>query len=72
MALAAGHPFEALGWNPLGAVALVVLVPGGLVAGALALRGHGVREPHAYPRWVRFGALAALLLNWAWLILRGR
>lgn len=72
LALASGHPAAALRWNPLGALALVALVAGGLVAGARALAGKGVREPHSYPRSVRWAALAALLLNWAYLIAVGR
>ena len=58
--------------NPLVSLALLVLVGGGVVAGALALAGRGVREPARFPAWVRAGLVVVLAANWFFLIVDGR
>jgi hypothetical protein len=58
--------------NPLVFLALLLLVGGGVAAGALALAGRGVREPARFPVWARAGLVVALAANWFFLIVDGR
>lgn len=72
LALARFDPAAAIRFNPLATVAAVLLVAGGLVAGALALAGHKV--PHRLPRLplaVRLAVVAALGGNWLYLVYAG-
>ena len=65
------HPIDALGANPLGALAAAAFAVHALWT---ALRIGGLRwAPAALPVTlrVRIGAAAALILNWAFLVLRG-
>jgi Protein of unknown function (DUF2752) len=58
--------------SPLAAAAWIALVAGGLVAGVAALAGVGVPEaPPRLPGWLRASVVAALLVNWAYLIWSG-
>ena len=55
--------------NPLAALTWVVLVGGGLTAGALALGGKSIKEPDwnlSLPR--RWLLVAVLLTNWVYLV----
>jgi hypothetical protein len=72
LALAQGDVGAALRANPLVTVALALLVGGGLVIGALALAGRGVRRPGRVPGWVRAALVVVLAANWFWLIVDGR
>jgi hypothetical protein len=72
LALLSGDVPGALHANPLAAVALVVLVGGGLVAGAIAVVGRGLREPERIPGWARAAVVLVLAANWLWLIVDGR
>lgn len=72
LALLSGDVPGAFHANPLVAAALVVLVGGGLVAGAIAAFGRGVREPARIPGWARAGIVLVLAANWLWLIVDGR
>lgn len=80
-ALALGDldPLAAFAVSPLAAAAWVLLIAGGLLAGGLALAGV---EPPALSRWVdrwsgqwslgaRLAFLAALALNWLYLLYTG-
>ncbi len=72
LSLGSGHPLEALRWNPLGCLALVALVLGGLIAGARALTGRGLKEPRSYPLWARLIVIGMIGANWIWLFVDGR
>jgi len=72
LALLAGLLPAALQANPLVTAALLVLVVGGLAAGALALAGRGVTDPERLPGWARPAVLVVLAANWLWLISQGR
>lgn len=72
LALRAGDLALALHLNPLVTSALALLVGGGLVAGLVALAGHGVKEPARYPGWTRAAVVLVLAANWIWLIVDGR
>jgi hypothetical protein len=62
----------ALQANPLIALAVVAFFVGGVVAPAWALvRAPVPALPNPLPRWLRAAMLAALLANWAWVIVRG-
>ncbi len=61
----------ALAWNPLAAAGVLVLVGGGLLAGAAGLAGLPLPRPRR-PAWLRPVVIAALLANWAWLVSAGR
>jgi hypothetical protein len=66
LALLAGHPLRALGWNPLFFICL------GLAAAWFAFRactGLTPRLETGRYAWIAF--LAAVLANWAYLIIRG-
>ncbi len=59
--------------NPLFTVAAFAFFAGGLVAFGLALSGRGVPDPpRRLPVALRAAAVAAVALNWAWLILDRR
>ena len=65
--LATGAPLEALAWNPL----VTVAIAAGVISGAALLLGW--KPPDAVRRLLNGRvALAALALNWAWLIAAGR
>lgn len=72
LALLSGDLAGAFHANPLVAAAFVLLVGGGLVAGAIALAGRGVREPERIPGWARAAVILVLAANWLWLIVDGR
>jgi len=72
LALLSGDLPGALHANPLVAAALVLLVGGGLAAGALAVAGRGVCEPARIPGWARAAIVLVLAANWLWLIVDGR
>lgn len=72
LSLLSGDVPGALHANPLVVFALVLLVGGGLVAGALALAGRGVREPERIPGWGRAALVLVLAANWLWLIVDRR
>ncbi|MCB1057825.1 MAG: DUF2752 domain-containing protein [Acidobacteria bacterium] len=58
--------------NPLATVGWVALIAGGLVAGAFALAGRPLREPREqWPGWVRGVLVAAVVLNWTYLLHHG-
>ena len=72
LALARGDLGGALAWNPLAALALI----GGVLACALAplwiaARGPVPRFAPALPARARLALVAALALNWAYLVVRG-
>jgi Protein of unknown function (DUF2752) len=54
--------------NPLVAAACVVFFVGGLAAGIAALAGRPLREPRLGPA-ARALAAAAVVVNWAWVLL---
>jgi hypothetical protein len=58
--------------NPLAAAAAIAFLAGGLIAGVAALAGRPLREPARYGPGVRLGLLAAVAMNWIWLLLGSR
>jgi hypothetical protein len=58
--------------SPLAAAGWSVLIVGGLAAGVASLARLEVPEPPRHlPRMLRWGAIAAVLANWAYLIWSG-
>jgi uncharacterized protein DUF2752 len=55
--------------NPLAAAAGILFFGGGAIAGAAALAGRPLREPHLGPR-ARGTAILALAINWVYLLIR--
>jgi len=72
VALLSGDFAGALHANPLVAAAVIVLVGGGLAAGAIAALGRGVKEPARIPGWARAAVVLLLAANWLWLVVDGR
>ncbi len=72
LALAHGDLAGALAANPLVTLGLAVLLVGGLLDGALALFGGGVRIPSRLSGWLRAAFILVLAANWFWLIVDGR
>ncbi len=72
IALAHGDLAGALAVNPLVTLGLGLLVVGGLLDGALALAGGGVRIPARLTGWLRAVLVLLLAANWFWLIADGR
>jgi hypothetical protein len=72
VALAGLDPGAALLLNPLATLGWIVLVGGGLVVAAVALAGRPLAEPRELPRAARWGIVAALALNWLYLVAMGR
>ena len=69
VALLSGRPGAALAANPLAALAGIVFFAGGLVAPLWAALHWRVPDvPAPLPRWMRAVVVAALVANWAWLI----
>ncbi len=72
LALLSGDVSGALHANPLVTAILALFAGGGLVAGAVAALGRGVREPARIPGWARAALVLVLAANWLWLIVDGR
>ena len=68
LALAALDPLAALRWNPLAALAATLFGTGGLVAALGELGGRPLREPRSLPPVWRIAVVAALVVNWAYLL----
>ena len=69
LALAHGDPIGALALNPLAAMAMVVLVPGGLAAPLWVLGGGPVPQlDGALPRGARLGAWLLVAAQWGYLV----
>jgi len=72
LALLGGHPLAALGWNPLATLAGIAFFLGGVAAPLWVFRGGqlptlaGPLSPAA-----RWGIVAVVAANWAYLIVRG-
>lgn len=71
LALARLDPVAAFAVSPLAALGWMLLVAGGLAAGVAALARFEIRQPRDLPWPVRWGLLAALAANWAYLIRTG-
>jgi len=72
--LAHGDVLGAFAMNPLAAAAVLVLVPWALADLVLLTRGRALdlSVSPALGRWLRVGAVLALLANWAWVVAAGR
>jgi len=71
VALLAGRPLRALSWNPLTVLAMGAFEIGGIAAPLwLAAGGRVPVLEGRLPWWARFGALALVLLNWVYLVVR--
>jgi len=69
LALLSGHPVDALSSNPLMAAAVIGFAVGGVIAPLWAWRvGRLPVLPSPLPRWVRYGIVAVIVVNWVWVI----
>lgn len=72
LALLALHPFRALAFNPLIIVATLIFVAGGILSGLLALAKRPLPVPgDQMGKALRVVIVAAVLLNWAYVIWTG-
>ncbi|MFI5168247.1 MAG: DUF2752 domain-containing protein [Thermoanaerobaculales bacterium] len=72
VALLHGDLTAALAANPLASLAGLAFAVGGLLAPLWAVLKLQVPElPSPFPLWARFGLLATLAANWAWVVARG-
>lgn len=72
LALLRFEPLEALAFNPLGTLAAVGLVSGGLVAGAAAIAGRPLAPPPVgRAPALRLSIVVAALANWVYLVRAG-
>lgn len=72
LALAALDPWTALALNPLVTAAWVFLVAGGLLALVYTLAGRSLpRLPNRLPLTLRLVTVAAVAVNWTYLVLAG-
>jgi hypothetical protein len=76
LALLAGDPFAALGFNPLATLAAVAAVTFALMAPLWLAAGGGIPRFTAapaggLPRGARLLVVSALAAQWAWLVVRG-
>jgi hypothetical protein len=71
LALARFDVGAAFSWNPLAAVAGILLVAGGLAALGAALAGRGVETPRPTPA-LRAALALALAANWVFLVAASR
>jgi len=70
LALLHGDLLGAVAFNPLVFAATVVFVLGGVIAPLWAWRrGTAPHLERPLPRWMRAAIVAAILLNWVWLII---
>lgn len=71
LALLDGRVADAVLYNPLVFAASLLFFAGGLLAPLWAWRrGTAPRLGRPLPVWIRIGIVAALVLNWGWLISR--
>lgn len=67
-----GHPLRSFRWNPLVTSVIAVFEGVGLAAPFWLLAGGKVPSlARPLPRWVRWAALVALVVNWIYLVLSG-
>ncbi len=71
LALARFEPIHALVHYPLPALVWMAFIVGGLFAGWRAWRGQPLPRILRIPIWVRIGAIAAIVANWAYSIATG-
>ncbi len=68
----AGHPLRSFRWNPLVTAAIALFEAGGLAAPVwLAAGGKVPALEGGLPRWLRWVVLAAILINWLYLVFTG-